>query len=234
MIKKEEKILPSYKLIFLLFIVQITLISIGGFFGFSSFSARFLENLHEYTRKYELGREGSLQYIYSTSEGGYIYANFGLDMKTKYNDTHMVVYWYMNVKLRPGATVLDLIENWSKAEWVELRIYPIENPSFWIVVEDYDVNKYSINVKLEEIGGLRYIVEINNFRNVPGALIYWMIYFWDRSIGGFQYLAAPPDKILVYNLDNFVFLYDKFGAWPPDCCSGSLRWEYEGYGGATK
>lgn len=231
---EEEIKLPSYKFILALFLIQVTLLSIGGAFGFSDFSQRFLENLHEYIRKYELGREGSIQYIYSTSEGGYIYASFGLDLKTKYNETHMVVYWYTNIKLRPGATVLDLLENWSKAEYVELRIYPIDRPSFWITIEDYNVDKYSINVTLDEVAGLRYIVEINGMRNIPGELIYWMIYVWDRRAGSFQYLAAPPDKIFVYNLDSYVFLYDKFGAWPPDCCSGALKWEYEPYSGPIR
>lgn len=205
------------------------MISLGGYFGFSGFGERFLNSLHEYTKKYELGREGSLQYLFNTDESGYIYVNFGVDMKKQYNETHLVVYWYMNVKVRPGATVVDLLGNWSAAEWVELRIYPVDDPSIWTVEKDYNVGAYPIHVKLEDFGGLRYIVEINGYRNVPGALICWMIYVWDRKTSEFQYLAAPPDKILVYNLDNFVFLYDRFGAWPPDCCSGSLRWEYEKY-----
>lgn len=231
---ENERVLPPYRYIFLLFIVQIALIGLGGYFGFSSFGERFLENLHDYVRRYELGRWGSIQHIYSADEGGYMYVNFGIDMKAKYNATHLVVHWYMNVKLKPGATVIDLLNNWNSAEFVELRIYPEDNPSLWTVIEDYDVSKYPVDVKLEEVSGLRYIVEINGLRNSPGDLIYWMTYFWDRKIGGFQYLAAPPDKISVYNLDSFVFLYDRFGAWPPDCCSGSLRWEYEGYSGPTR
>lgn len=222
------------KYILALFIIQIVLISIGGALGFSAFGNRFLENLDEYTKKYELGREGSLQYIYSTSEAGYIYASFGLDMKTKYNETHMVVYWYENIKLRPGATVIDLINNYSNAEWVELRIYPIENPSNWIVIKDYNVSKYKIDYELGDVAGYRYIISINNVRNNPGTLQQWMIYVWDRKIQNFQYLAAPPDKIEVYNYDAFVLLFDKFGAFPPDCCSGSLKWEYQGYQGPPK
>jgi hypothetical protein len=222
------------KYILALFIIQIVLISIGGVLGFSAFGNRFLENLDEYTKKYELGREGSLQYIYSTSEAGYIYASFGLDMKAKYNETHMVVYWYENIKLRPGATVIDLINNYSNAEWVELRIYPIENPSNWIVIKDYNVSKYEIDYELGDVAGYRYIISINNVRNNPGTLQQWMIYVWDRKTQNFQYLAAPPDKIEVYNYDAFVLLFDKFGAFPPDCCSGSLKWEYQGYQGPSR
>ncbi len=228
--------IPILKLrnLLVLFIIQITLISIGGALGFSAFGNRFLENLDEYTKRYELGREGSFQYIYSTGEAGYIYANLGLDMKVKYNETHMVVYWYENIKLKPGATIIDLLEEYTNAEWVELRVYPIEDPSKWIVIKDYDVSKYKINYELGEVAGYRYIVCINDVRNDPGTLRHWMIYVWDRKIQNFQYLAAPPDRIEVYNFDNFVLLFDKFGGFPPDCCSGSLRWEYEEYKGPSK
>ncbi|MGQ9760144.1 MAG: hypothetical protein ACUVQ5_06230 [Candidatus Methanomethylicaceae archaeon] len=229
----EEKLVPPTKYLIVLFLIQITVIGTGAAIGFPSFSKSFMENLYSYSR-YEMGREGSISYIYSTSEAGYISADFGLDMKTKYNATHMVVYWYMGLKLRPGETIVDLIQNHQNAEKVELRVYPEEDPSKWAVIEDYNVSNYPIDVEYGEVGGLRYIRGFNGIRSDPGSLNQWMIYIWNPKIQSFEYVAVPPDKFYVYNLDSMVFLFDEFGAFPPDCCSGGLKWEYKEYAGPSK
>ncbi|MBC7113489.1 MAG: hypothetical protein H5T34_05690 [Candidatus Methanomethyliales bacterium] len=231
--EKERNVVPPTKYLLALFLVQIVLIGGGAAFAFSGIGKTFMENLYKYS-KIEMGREGSIQYIYSTSEAGYISVDLGVDMKTKYNETHLVVYWYMNIKLKPGDTIIDLVKNYDKAEKVELRIYPIENPSQWVVIEDYNVTNYPLEVEYGEVGGLRYIVSINGIKADPGSLEQWMIYIWDPNLQNFQYVAAPPDKFEVYNLDSFVFLFDEFGAFPPDCCSGALKWEYAEYQGPGK
>lgn len=226
----QESLLPSTKFIVVLLLIQIALIGGGSALGFSGFGKSFLENLYQYS-KTEMGREGTLQYIYSTTPTGYLSVDLGVDMKTRYNETHLVVYWYMNIKLKPGATIIDLAKEYNTAEKVELRIYPENNPANWIVVEDYNVSNYPINIEYGEVGGLRYIVSINGIKSNPGSMEQWMIYVWDPNLQYFQYVAAPPDKFEVYNLESYVLLFDKFGAFPPDCCSGSLRWEYGSYSG---
>ncbi|NHV60266.1 MAG: hypothetical protein HA492_02480 [Candidatus Verstraetearchaeota archaeon] len=231
--ERDRNIIPPTKYLVALFLIQIALIGGGGALAFSGVGKVFMENLYQYS-KIEMGREGSVQYIYSMSEAGYISVDLGVDMKTKYNETHMVVYWYMNIKLKPGSTIIDLVKNYDKAEKVELRVYPVDNPSKWIVIEDYNVSNYPIDVEYGEVGGLRYIVAINGIKADPGSLEQWMIYIWDPNLQYFQYVAAPPDRFPVYNLDSFVFLFDKFGAFPPDCCSGSLKWEYSEYQGPGK
>jgi hypothetical protein len=230
---KEKEVIPPIRYLIVLFLIQITLIGGGATFSFSGIGNLFMENLYKYS-KFEMGREGSLQYLYSMNGTGYISVDFGVDMKAKYNETHMVVYWYMNIKLKPGSTIIDLVKNYDKAEKVELRIYPIDNPSKWIVIEDYNVSNYPLNVEYGEVGGLRYIVAINGVKADPGGLKQWMINVWDPNLQYFQYVSAPPDKWEVYNLDSYVFLFDVFGAFPPDCCSGSLKWEVPQYQGPGK
>jgi len=224
---KEENVVPPAKYIFLIGLVLIAMIGGVSSFSFQSITGTFMENLAKYGR-WEIGREG-MDYT------GVIYVDVGIDMKNQFNETHGVVYWYNNIELMSGASVIDLLQNLTRAESVELRIYDLKNPSDWKAVVDKDVNKYMVDVEYGNVSGVRYIYSINGVKTVPGNLTQWMVYLWDVGTQGYNYLSVPPDKLYLTNKDSLVLLYDKFGGYPLDCCSGGSKgFEYEEYGGPTK
>jgi len=221
---EEKSLVPPAKYIFLMAASLIVLVGVGGALGFENFGQRFLENVGEY-HKYESG----MGYIKDNS--GTIYVDIGIDMKKAVNETHGIVCWYKKVPLASGSTIIDLLQNITKAENVQLRLYELNNPSNWKTYRDNNTANYNITVEYGEIAGMRYIVSINDLRNNAGELKQWMVYLWDPNVQVFSFLDVPLDICSINNNDNVVLLYDQISGYPNDCCSGVSGFVYDDYTG---
>ncbi|MDH7555974.1 MAG: hypothetical protein ACQXXL_07395 [Candidatus Methanosuratincola sp.] len=226
----SEEVVPPAKVIFLMAIGLMALIGLGGALGFQAFGQDFIENMNKYNLA-EIGRGGRLVYYETPLGEKMVDVDIGFDLNTTYNSTHGVVYWFKGVELPYGATIIDAIQNIHSAKEAELRVYNLENSSIFERIPIDDFQSLEFTVTYGSISGMRYIDEINGIKNNPGLLLQWMIYFWNPEKGEFIYLTASPDKFTLSHRDTIIIIYDLFGGWPADCCSGG-GWEYNEYEGA--
>ncbi len=223
--KSEPELVPRARYIFLMAAVLIAVIGGGSAVGFSSITGTFMENVHK-LQNYMVGREG----MEFDTDSGIARVNLGIDMKGLYNETHGLVYWFMDVEVAPGSTVIDLIQNSSVAQKRQYRIYSLTNSSEWVAINDTGVGNWFFDVEYGDIGGMRYIYAINGTASDPGNMRNWMVFVWDQQNGRFSYLSMPPDVYRLSDLETVVLLYDQVNMLPADCCSGfaSEYQEYEG------
>jgi len=226
----EENVVPPFKYWAMMLVFLVTVISVGSAIGFQTFGSGFIENMNKYNL-YEIGRGGRLLYYETPMGEKMVKVDIGFDLNTTYNDTHGVAYWFEEIELPYGSTIIDAIQSIKKAKIMELRVYDLNNTSLFerILVEDPD--SVDFKVTYGNISGMRYIDEINGIKGDPATMAQWMIYFWDAEKKTFNYLTASPDKFTLAHKDTIVIIYDIFGGWPADCCSGG-SWEYNEYEGA--
>ncbi|MBC7120341.1 MAG: hypothetical protein H5T33_01985 [Candidatus Methanosuratus sp.] len=226
----EESVTPPFKYWLLMLVFLVTVISVGSAIGFHAFGPTFIENMNAYNL-YEMGREGRRLY-YETPEGEkMIKVDIGFDMNTTYNSTHGVAYWFMGIELPYGSTLMDAIENIHKAEIAEMRVYDLDDTAvFERVIED--PQSINLEIKFSEILSIKYLDEINGTRSDPVTMAQWMTYFWNAKAQSFAYITVSSTNFELAHKDTVVIIYDIFGGWPADCCSGGA-WEYDEYTGPT-
>ena len=227
---EEASVVPPFKYWVVMLVFLVTVICVGSAFGFQTFGSGFIENMNKYNL-YEIGRGGRLLYYETPMGEKMVKVDIGFDLNTTYNSTHGVAYWFEGIELPYGSTIIDGIKNIKKAKVMEMRIYDLNNTSLFERMYVEDPNSLDFRVTYGDIAGLRYIDEINGIRGNPATMAQWMTYFWDAEKKTFNYLTASPDKFTLSHMDTIVIIYDIFGGWPADCCSGG-SWEYNEYEGA--
>lgn len=226
----EDNVVPPFKYWVILLLFLVSVISVGSAIGFQTFGSGFIENMNKYNL-YEIGRGGRLLYYETPMGEKMVRVDIGFDLNTTYNETHGVAYWFEGIELPYGSTIIDVIQNIHKANMTELRVYDLNNSSVFERILVQDPQSLQFAVTYGNISGMRYIDEINGIKNDPATMAQWMIYFWDAEKKTFVYLTASPDKFTPAHKDTIIILYDIFGGWPADCCSGG-GWEYNEYEGS--
>jgi len=231
MTKEEtpENLVWPAKYIFLTAAGLILMISLGGAVGFGGFSQDFMNHLYEY-EKYEMGRTGPIQYITLPNGEMVMYVNMAIDGKMKINETHAVVYWFQKIQLKPGATLIDAVNNLSNAEYVELREYELTNPANWVSINDTNVANYQFDVVIGETMGVDYIKSINGIEDNPGYGGSWLAY--GLNGGTFEFIYTAMSKYQLSHGDNIIMVYGVATTLPADCCSGG-GFQYEEYSGPS-
>lgn len=224
----EENKVPPAKYIFLMAALLITIMAVGNGLAFGAIAPEFLKNWN-WINMQEMGSRGErVLFAYSQNGSPIVQIDIGIDLKRPYNETHGVVYWYEDIVLPYRSTLIDALSHLGDAKYVELRIYEKANSSNFETLTDFNVSKYSLDIEYGSIGELRYVKSIEGIATDPATLTQWMIYIWNpemKPYPGFQYISYSPDKFEMIHLDSVVLIYDVFGGWPADCCSGGA-WEY--------
>jgi hypothetical protein len=151
-------------------------------------------------------------------------------MRSNYNETHGIVYWYLNISVEINSTLVDVMKSLSSAQVVELRIYDLQNTSQWITIRDENVTNYLFDVEYANLSGYRYIYSIGGVAEDPGSGTQWLTYRWKDSTGSFEFLTAAPDKFYPSHGNKLVLINSQLNAYPLDCCSGA-SFQYEDYTG---
>src|SRR5512136_508220 len=159
----EESLVPPAKYIFLIAAGLIILMGVGGALGFSGFAANFLKTMDTYTA-WETGITAP-----EAGPDGKVWVDLAIDMKRNLNDTHGIVYWYVNISVNINSTLADVLGNLSTAQGVELRIYNLQNVSQWTTVRDANISNYQWDVQFGNFSGFRYIYSINGVAEDPGT-----------------------------------------------------------------
>lgn len=220
----EENLVPPAKYIFLIAAGLIILMGVGGAVGFSEFSSNFLKTMDAYIA-WERGITEQ-----ETGPDGKVWVDLAIDMKSNFNETHGIVYWYFNISVDFNSTLVDVLERLPSAEAVELRIYDLQNVSHWVTVEDENVANYLFDVEYGNYAGYRYIYSIGGVAEDPGTMTEWLTYRWKESTGNFEFLTSAPDKFYPSHGDILVLICTQLGVYPLDCCSGA-GFQYEDYTG---
>lgn len=220
----EENLVPPAKYIFLITAGLVTMMAIGGALGFSDFAKSFLVSMDEMAA-WERGGNTPL-----AGPDGKVTLDLAIDMKTEINNTHGIVYWYLNVTVELNSTMADVMGNLSEAKYVELRIYDLQNVSQWTTVKDTNVSNYLWDVEYGNFSGFMYISSIGGVAEDPGSMKQWLTYRWVEDKGVFEYVTLSSSRFLPSNGDKIVLLYSELGIYPSDCCSGASV-QYEDYTG---
>ncbi|MDI9644620.1 MAG: hypothetical protein QFX35_05315 [Candidatus Verstraetearchaeota archaeon] len=228
----NENVVPPAKYIFMTAACLILMISVGSAIGFHTFGQDFIQNMNKYNLA-EIGRGGRLLY-YETPMGEKIATvDIGFDLNSTYNSTHGVAYWFEGIDVIYGSTIIDVIQNLSKAKTVEMRVYQLNDTARFERITVKDPGSLEFRVTYGNISGMRYIEEINGIKQNVSTNAQWMPYFWNPEARSFVYITASLDRFVVSHKDSIIIIYDIFGGWPADCCSGGT-WEYNEYEGALQ
>lgn len=210
----------------------ITIISVGSAIGFQTFGPDFIQNMNKYNLA-EIGRGGRLLYYETPTGEKMVNVDIGFDLNSTYNSTHGVAYWFEGIELPYGSTIIDVIQNIHNAKTAELRVYDLNNSAKFERVKVEDMSSIAFEVTYGNISGMRYIDEINGIGQNVATQAQWMPYFWNPEANSFVYITVSLDRFVVSHKDSIIIIYDIFGGWPADCCSGGA-WEYNEYEGALQ
>jgi len=198
--------------------------SLGGFFGFADIAHVFQQKL-DTVAAYESGWTGPL-----AGEDGVVTCSIGIDMKTDYNSTYGIVYWYDNITVPLYSNIADVLDNRRNAQVMEMRVFEKANQSNWYSVFDYNVSNYLFDIEYYNFTNYWYIHRIGNVSEDPGEMKQWLVYRWIDSSQSFEYVVQSTSKFQPSDYDLVVLLFGELGVLPIDCCSGS-SFQYEGYSG---
>jgi hypothetical protein len=221
---EDVEIVPSAKILLLGAAGLIIMIAVGGALGFSDVASVFKDRLTDYTA-WESGYSSPVAGL-----DGKVMLDIGIDMRSNFNSTHGIVYWYLNITVDLNSTMMNVMGNLSKAKVVELRVYNLQNASQWSTIRDANVSNYLWDIEYVDFSGYSYISSIGGVSEDPGAMTQWLTYRWSEKTGNFDYVVQSTTKFQPSNGDQIVLLYSQLGVYPTDCCSGgSAQYvEYQG------
>jgi len=220
----EQNMVPSTKVMILGSVGLILMMSVGGLFGFSDVANVFQDRLDD-ASAYESGWTGPL-----AGDDGNVKCGIGIDMKKDYNETHGIVYWYLNVTVPLYSNIAVVLDNIRFAEVVEMRLFEQANQSNWESVFDYNISNYLWEVEYYNFTNYWYIHRVHDVAENPGEMKQWLVYRWLDETQNFEYVVQSTTKFLPSEGDLVVLLFGELGVLPIDCCSGS-SFQYEGYEG---
>lgn len=220
----EERLVPPTKYILLIAAGLILMMAAGGALGFSDFADDFFVNIDKMLTS-QTGYIGP-----KPGPDGKVTLDLAIDAKLKINETHGVVFWYINITVDLNSTLVDVMSYIAQAKAVEQRIYNLQNTSHWITLLDNNVSKYQLDIKYYNYSNYVNIYSINGIAEDPGSLTQWLTYLWDARKEGFVYLAMSTSRFMPSHGDKIVLVYGQDKTFPSDCCSNFIR-EYEDYSG---